>query len=77
VLHVLLVEDNPADVLMVREAIRSDGYHVLEANNYDEAIQIAQIHSRQINVVLVHPSMSASRFGHSLEAVPTWNSGVA
>jgi hypothetical protein len=49
------------------EGLRSDGYHVLLAGDYNEALQIAGIHSRQIHLILVHAGMSASTLAASLK----------
>jgi len=58
---VLLVEDEESVRQLVRETLEAKGYHVLEAENGEAALQIANQHSDSIDVLItdvVMPGMS-------------------
>jgi two-component system cell cycle sensor histidine kinase/response regulator CckA len=49
---ILLVEDNPTVLELTRDALRNQGYHVLAANDGDEALRLVQSHPGTIDLLL-------------------------
>jgi two-component system cell cycle sensor histidine kinase/response regulator CckA len=49
---ILLVEDDPAILRLVRRAVESAGHRVLSATNGEEALKIARDHPNEINLLL-------------------------
>ncbi len=49
---ILLVEDNPTVLELTRDALRNQGYHVLAANDCDEALRLVQSHPGTIDLLL-------------------------
>jgi two-component system, cell cycle sensor histidine kinase and response regulator CckA len=49
---ILLVDDNPAVLELIREALRHQGYQVLVASDGDEALRVVQSHPGKIDLLL-------------------------
>jgi response regulator RpfG family c-di-GMP phosphodiesterase len=63
----ILVVGHDEDCLILVDGLQADGYFVLIAENYDDALRMASIHSRQIHLVLVHGNMNASDLAEILK----------
>ena len=48
---ILVVEDNPKNLKLVRDVLSADGYHVLEATTAEDGIELA--HEHQPDLVLM------------------------
>jgi len=69
---VLLVEDEPALLEIVRESLREFGYEVLAANSPGEAILLCETHTKEIHVLLtdvVMPTMNGRDLQQRLERI--------
>ena len=68
--EVLLVEDEPAVRSLVREVLVRQGYHVLEASNAREALELSEDRLEGIDLLLtdlVMPGLSGADLGRELQ----------
>jgi DNA-binding response OmpR family regulator len=66
---ILLVDDEPQVVAMVREMLRREGYKVLEAEGGEEAIEVAQQYPETLHLLLtdiVMPQMNGRELADRL-----------
>ena len=49
--NILYIEDNPDNMLLVKRALQSRGYHVLEATNGEEGLSIAK--GQDVDLILL------------------------
>jgi two-component system cell cycle sensor histidine kinase/response regulator CckA len=69
---ILLVEDEPVVCQFAVQALRAQGYQVLEASNGEEALQIAQEYEGEIHLLLtdvVMPKMSGKVLATHLQTL--------
>ena len=55
---VLVVRDDVLDSLLVR-SLQRNGFHVLEADDWEHLFDVVTVHSRSIHLLLVDASMHA------------------
>jgi len=63
---ILLVEDEPAVLIMAKGILQRLGYQVMAAASGDEAVPVWQQHSAQINLLLTDMVMPGSLSGREL-----------
>jgi two-component system cell cycle sensor histidine kinase/response regulator CckA len=66
---ILLVEDEASVRSVVSRALRSRGYHVMEARNGEDALNVAEKHNAPIHLVItdmVMPEMDGAELYHNL-----------
>ncbi len=69
---ILLVDDEPQVVTLVREMLHREGYHVLGAGDGAEALQIGQDPANQIDLLLtdiVMPQMNGRELADQLKLI--------
>ncbi len=69
---ILIVEDNPKNLKLVRDTLQVKGYHTIEAETGEEGVQLA--HERRPALVLMDiqlPGMSGIEAFRELRADPT------
>jgi CheY-like chemotaxis protein len=69
---ILLVDDEPQVVTLVREMLVREGYNVLGASDGDEALQIARDHENHIDLLLtdiVMPQLNGRELAVKLKAM--------
>lgn len=67
---VLLVEDNEALRELTREMLEMDGYHVLEAETADHALELASQHPVQLLLTdIVMPQLNGRELARRIEAI--------
>jgi two-component system cell cycle sensor histidine kinase/response regulator CckA len=69
---ILLVEDEPGVRRMVRQALRRQGYNVLEAGSAAEALQLCQRHRNSIHLLVtdvVMPHMSGRQLAQQVRSL--------
>jgi len=55
--RILVIDDEPIDREMMREALRSEGFAVLEGANYDEGTDLFRGHEREIVLAVIDVSL--------------------
>jgi PAS domain S-box-containing protein len=63
---ILLVEDEPALRMLVRDVLRSYGYQIYEANNGPEALQVWEAHGTKVDLLLTDIVMPGGMSGEDL-----------
>jgi CheY-like chemotaxis protein len=63
----ILVVGQDERLATLTEGLRFDGYLVLVAENYHDALSVVTVHSRQIHLLLVDGSMGASNLAAILK----------
>jgi CheY-like chemotaxis protein len=69
---VLIVEDEPTVRMLTRRILEMWGYHVLEAGDGDEALQVARAHAGLIHLLatdLMMPGMSGRELAGHVRAL--------
>ena len=54
---ILLVDDEPEDLTKMRRALEGDGYRVLEASNFDQAVTLAYQSGQKIDMLVTDISL--------------------
>lgn len=69
---ILVVEDNPRNLKLVRDILRHLGYHTLEAQNAEDGIELARSHRPELILMDVQlPGMDGIDAVARLRADPT------
>jgi DNA-binding response OmpR family regulator len=75
IISVLLVEDNPTDVLLTEEALTDSHFHIDSVERLDQALTL--LASQRFNVVLLDLGLPDSQGLETLQALRAGNSHVA
>jgi CheY-like chemotaxis protein len=68
---ILHIEDNPENRILVRRLLQVEGYHILEAENAQQALQILSNHSPRLILVDINmPDMDGYTLTSKIRKLP-------